>query len=64
FQSSFYAGAHAALNALGEAEIERLIDESLSVWGRFQTVIEDAGADAMSTGGTTTRVRWWARTGC
>ena len=32
FSSPFYAGAHAARELLGEAEIERLVDESLRVY--------------------------------
>ena len=32
FSSPFYAGAHAARQLLGHAEIERLVDESLRVY--------------------------------
>jgi hypothetical protein len=34
FRSPFYAGAHAALQLLGEAEVESIVDESLRVYGR------------------------------
>jgi hypothetical protein len=34
FSNPFYAGAHAARQLLGDAEIERLVDESLRVYGR------------------------------
>mgnify|MGYP001560186089 CR=1 FL=1 len=34
FRSPFYAGAHQALRALGEAEVTAIADECVSVWGR------------------------------
>jgi hypothetical protein len=34
FSSPFYAGAHAALQLLGVAEVERIVEESLRVYGR------------------------------
>ena len=34
FRTPFYAGAHAALQILGEAEVGRIVDESLRVFGR------------------------------
>jgi hypothetical protein len=33
FRTPFYAGAHAALQLLGEAEVGRIVDESLRVFG-------------------------------
>ena len=33
FRSPFYAGAHAALQALGEAEIAAIVDECVAVFG-------------------------------
>ncbi|MCP4204562.1 MAG: hypothetical protein GY769_21850 [bacterium] len=41
FRRPGYAGAHRAYLALGEDEIGRIINESLSLWGRFQIVVED-----------------------
>ena len=32
FRSPFYAGAHAALRVLGEAEVVRIVDESVRVF--------------------------------
>jgi hypothetical protein len=34
FRSPFYAGAYAARQLLGDLEIERLVDESVRVYGR------------------------------
>ena len=34
FKTPFYAGAYAAWRRLGDAEVERLVDESLRVYGR------------------------------
>ena len=34
FASPFYAGAHAVLQRLGLEEVERIVDESLKVYGR------------------------------
>jgi hypothetical protein len=42
FRRPFYAGAHQAYRALGEAEIAKLIRESLAVWGGFRVRIRDA----------------------
>ncbi|MBI2014111.1 MAG: hypothetical protein HYS77_01000 [Candidatus Rokubacteria bacterium] len=33
FRSPFYAGAHAAWRALGEAEIAAIVEECVGVWG-------------------------------
>ena len=38
FQEPFYAGAHGALLRLGEAEVRRIVDETVSVWGRMRLV--------------------------
>jgi hypothetical protein len=42
FHKPFYAGAHDALARLGDAEIARVVDESLGVWGHVRFVVEDA----------------------
>ena len=34
FRSPFYAGAHRAWRALGEAETAAIVDQCVSVWGR------------------------------
>jgi hypothetical protein len=34
FRAPFYAGAHAALRALGEAEVTAIVAECVGVWGR------------------------------
>ena len=39
FSNPFYAGAHAARRLLGDAEIERLVDESLRVYGHRRTFV-------------------------
>ncbi len=36
FRSPFYAGAHQALRALGEAEVTAIVEECVSVWGRHR----------------------------
>ena len=41
FQEPFYAGAHGALTQLGEAEVRRIVDETVSVWGRVRLVDRD-----------------------
>jgi hypothetical protein len=41
YRSACYAGAHQAWRLLGEEEIARLVDESLSVWSRVRCVITD-----------------------
>ena len=41
FRNPFYAAAHRALRILGEAEIERLVDETVKVWGRVRLVDHD-----------------------
>ena len=46
YRVPFYAGAHAAWRQLGEAEIARIVDESLRVWGRYRFVVRDSADDA------------------
>ena len=42
FRSPFYAGAHAALLALGEDEVGRIVDESVRVLGAQRWAVRDA----------------------
>ncbi|HJO38028.1 MAG: hypothetical protein QGG24_00895 [Vicinamibacterales bacterium] len=42
FHDPSYAGAHDALARLGDAEVARLVDESLGVWGHVRHAVEDA----------------------
>jgi hypothetical protein len=42
FRKAEYSGAHRAWALLGEEAIARLVDESVSVWGRFRCVVTDA----------------------
>jgi hypothetical protein len=42
YRTPTYAAAHEAWQHLGESEIERIVDESLSVWGRFRVVVRDS----------------------
>ena len=41
FKEPFYAGAHGALLQLGEAEVQRIVDETVNVWGRMRLVDRD-----------------------
>ncbi len=41
FQNPFYAGAHQAWQLLGKDDIARIVDDSLSVWGRVRCVVTD-----------------------
>lgn len=41
FRRPHYAGAHRAYQLLGEKEIERIIRESLAVWGNYRVAIRD-----------------------
>ena len=34
FQTPFYAGAHRAYLELGDAEVEKIVDECIGIWGR------------------------------
>ena len=36
FRSPFYAGAHRAFRALGEAEVATIVEECVRVWGPHQ----------------------------
>ena len=40
FRTPFYAGAHAALQLLGEAEVAHIVDESVRVFGTRRPVGE------------------------
>ena len=50
FRQPYYRGAHPALQALGEGEIERIVDESLRVWGARAYVVRDADEPARLAG--------------
>ena len=54
FREPFYAGAHGALLRLGEAEVRRIVDETVNVWGRMRLVDRDGtpGKDAPCGGGS------------
>jgi hypothetical protein len=41
FRRPHYAGAHRAYQLLGETEIERIIRESLAVWGNYRVTVRD-----------------------
>ena len=41
FRRPHYAGAHRAYQLLGEEEIERIIRESLAVWGNYRVTVRD-----------------------
>ena len=41
FRTPFYAGAHRALQALGEEEIDRLVDQAVRLWGSFRVVVTE-----------------------
>jgi len=45
FRRPFYAGAHQAFRVLGEAEVRKLVRESVQVWGRFRVRVRDASRD-------------------
>ncbi len=49
FRKAEYAGAHQAWTLMGEEAIARLVDESVSVWGRFTCVVTDAADDNAGT---------------
>jgi hypothetical protein len=44
FKNSFYAGAYAAYQALGEEEILSIIDECIGAWGRVVFRDRDASS--------------------
>ncbi len=43
FRTPFYGGAHQAWSALGEAEIRRIVKESLDAFGGVRFVVRSAG---------------------
>ena len=45
FRKAEYSGAHQAWRLLGDEEIGRIVDESLTVWGRFTFVVTDRVED-------------------
>ncbi len=45
FANPFYAGAYAARQLLGDAEITRIVGESLRVYGGRHYAVEDTGED-------------------
>ena len=51
FRTPFYAGAHAALQLLGEPEVGSIVDESLRVFGTQRYVVRDGGLRAGSARG-------------
>jgi hypothetical protein len=48
FRTPFYAGAHQAWELLGEEAIARIVDESVSVWGRVRCVVTDVPDDEIA----------------
>jgi len=44
FGSPFYAGAHQAYRALGDAAVRTVVDECVAVWGRAAGRIQEAPA--------------------
>jgi len=45
FRRPGYRAARAALDALGEKEIERIVDEALVLWGGLRVVVTDGDPD-------------------
>ena len=45
FSNPFYAGAHAARQLLGDAEITRIVEESLRAYGGRACAVRDADDD-------------------
>jgi hypothetical protein len=45
FASPFYAGAYAARQLLGDAEIARIVDDSLRAYGGRRHAVIDTGGD-------------------
>jgi hypothetical protein len=41
FRTPFYAAMHRTFQLLGAAEIARIVEESVAVWGRVRPVITD-----------------------
>jgi hypothetical protein len=50
FEEPFYAGAHGALLGLGEAEVRRIVDETVAVWGRMRLVDREGEAAGQGPG--------------
>ena len=50
FRNPFYAGAHGTLQALGEAEIQRLVDESVELFGGFRVSVTEPEGTTEATG--------------
>lgn len=44
FKTPFYAGAYGAYRALGEDEIQAIIDECLNAWGRSKVTVQEVQA--------------------
>ena len=64
FRQPFYAGAHQALQALGEPEIERIVRESLRVWGGYRVVVKDAAEERDERGAGPIRILSPKETSC
>ena len=47
FRQPFYAGAHRALETLGEEKIKSIIQETFQVWGRIQFVDRVAAQETL-----------------
>jgi len=47
FRTPFYQGAHAAYQALGEAQIQKIAGECAGLWGRFRLVDRDQAEDLL-----------------
>jgi hypothetical protein len=45
FANPFYAGAYAGRQLLGDAEIVRIVEDSLRVYGGRRCAVEDTGED-------------------
>ena len=43
FRDPFYAGAHDAYRTLGDAEIRRIVEACVEVWGSHRFVDQDSG---------------------
>lgn len=51
FASPFYEGAHAARQLLGDAEIARIVEDSLRVFGGRRFAVLDTGEDGEESDG-------------
>jgi hypothetical protein len=52
FADPFYAGAHSARRLLGEAEIARIVDDSLRVYGGRRYAVVEADTNDAEPGAT------------